>query len=1755
MERLFSLSLSFLSFLSSCKIQITRIALGLIGILAVSLPTHAIDYLVTLTTDNPVAGGFTSVTAGELRYALTQANLGSGNRVVFNLGSGGGTVTLTKALPAITQSMDITTNFPAANLTINANNTGSIFFVYGTPAGAAPSYTPTPIAVNILGGTSGSLTLQNGVAQGGTGGGGGMGAGGALFINQAMIVNLTNVNFSGNQAIGGDGTNGAFAGGGGLLNGNGGIGNEGPAIGGGGGGVSGLGGSTISNNGVEGLIINAASGGNSSNGGLGGINAGGGGGGGASSRRGAGGGVGGMDGGTDEHPLPGEGGFGGGGGGGVAGTSGAIGGYGGGGGSGQNIGGAGGFGGGGGYGISGGGAGGTDGGAPALGGGDGDTTTGGGGAGFGGAIFAGGTEDGGVASTLTISSTQDQAFSNSFVQSGAGANNGSRGGADLFIGAGVTVQFQSPAGVTQTVNGNPLVAGITGQGSISQQGAGDLVINSANNYSGGTLLGTGNPSTSGFITVGSNMAIGTGLLTLSGGTLRSNTTASITNSIMLTAPSFIGGAQNLTIVLPDISSLGANLLTVNNTANTITIGGIGTLSGTGGVTKTGAGTLVYATMPKTYTGLTTIQAGTLQASVVNMLPTTNALAMTGGTFSLVTFDQTLGIFSGTAGTVNLGTATFTVGSNNSNFTFGGSIIGTGSLTKTSNGTFTLTGASTYSGNTNLTGGRIAADNNTALGTSTLFFSNGSTLLTNVGVTLGNAFTVNASQGTLGGTQNLTLNGAGTLNGLLSITNSALTTLNGVISGPNAINANLSSGTLLLTASNGYAGGNTLTNGTIIVGNNNALGINVTPFGLVLNADSFLQSNGAYTINNGFIVGAAGSTINGSHDLGILGTGILNGTLSVTNSGITTLAGNISGPGSIVANTGSGTLSLLGNNSYSGGTTLTSGYVNVNTNTALGTGLLTFNGGTLLNSAVVSLANPFTVTSAGGVIAGPQNITLSGNGGLSGALVNINGNTTTLSGNLIGGGSITQTSGLMVLTGTNSYTGGTVVTGGVLQGNTNSLQGNILNDASVVFDQNFTGTYAGMMSGTGTLTKQNTGTLILTGPNTYSGGTTVTAGVLQGNTSSVQGNILNNASVVFDQNINGAYTGVMSGTGTVTKQGTGILTLTNNNLYTGLTTVNAGALLVDGSLADSVTVNSGGILGGRGSIAGAVINNSGGTVSPGDQSIGTLTVGSFLNNPGATLGIQLNGTQTALLQVTPGLATITGSTVSFTPQLDAYYSGTTYTFLASSTGVVGQFSTVNFTNNNLGPFQTQVIYNPNSVQLRILSPFNPQLPCLTPNQSNVAQYLSTLPFQAGTDLGAVLTILAGLDPCGANGPFEQISSAETAATYWVLADDIAQTHLVNTRRLDILRHFKKTRKRCEQEKTKDYAQTNGVVYSGYAAGDLWPKKITRKQRMQKRILEKKKEQEQVCTQIEQHLDKQFKEKATIISKITKGNFLDACGLPEGDAWARGFGSQFQQNKLSNSRAYNSKNNGFLLGMDYDICDEWFFGFSAGKVFSHLDWKGNPDKAHLNTALGSVYASWYNDSGFYLDSSLVAGDSNYALSRNLKFGTLNRYASSHYRGFSISPYGGAGYVFDINDTSDAEVFGNVEYIDIRRNAYNEKGAGSLNLAVRHKQVGFLRSEAGIGLSKLIETDIVSVLVKTKLSYVNKRQTQKGTLIAGLVGFPGNFAVTSYTQPKHQAALGIGVYSQFCTSGFWSVFYDAECGSKAMMHAGSARIGFLF
>ena len=198
-----------------------------------------------------------------------------------------------------------------------------------------------------------------------------------------------------------------------------------------------------------------------------------------------------------------------------------------------------------------------------------------------------------------------------------------------------------------------------------------------------------------------------------------------------------------------------------------------------------------------------------------------------------------------------------------------------------------------------------------------------------------------------------------------------------------------------------------------------------------------------------------------------------------------------------------------------------------------------------------------------------------NGSLVLGNVNTNGFLLTLTGSFDTGitiGPVSGTGGLhkmgtgtLSLYGSNIYTGGTTVDAGTLQigfpGGSASLKGNILNNAAVVFWQ--AGMYTGNISGTGTLTKSGTGQLTLTGVNSYTGGTTVSGGILYGCTDNIKGRIVlgGGTTVTFDQSFDGICDGNISGGGILTKRGTGKVTLSGTNIYSGGTTLYGGTLSV------------------------------------------------------------------------------------------------------------------------------------------------------------------------------------------------------------------------------------------------------------------------------------------------------------------------------------------------------------------------------------------------------------------------------------------------------------------------------------------------------------------------------------------------------------------------------------------------------------------
>jgi autotransporter-associated beta strand protein len=743
--------------------------------------------------------------------------------------------------------------------------------------------------------------------------------------------------------------------------------------------------------------------------------------------------------------------------------------------------------------------------------------------------------------------------------------------------------------------------------------------------------------TSGYILGGNAITLN------SGGILLDNTATTGTNTINLALT--LGAAQTWTVTNAD-TTLAVNGVITGTAGTGLVQAGAGTLTLTGdnapfqgGVTLTG-GILSVGSNTALGTAAANLNGGTLEAStavsLANLITVGNPTVVGGS--NNITFAGPLTLSSGASLTV----------SDTGTTTFAAALGGPGLLTVAAGtGTVTLSVAnSTYTGDTTLVSGTLIVGDNSALGPSGTLHLNGGVLQANATITLANPFTVGGSAALATGAaaDNLTLNGAGTLNSATALTLTASPgTVNvaGNLSGAGLLFMD-ATGTLAVSGADnsGFSGAVQLTSGTLSLGSDNALGTGA----LTLNGGTILSS-AAVSIGNNFTVGGA-VTVGGSNNLTFTGTGTAttSNPLTVANTATTTFSGMLDGLLAIVENAATANLVLSAANTYAGGTKLTAGTLIVGDDSALGTSVLTLNGGTLQSSTAVTLANTFLV-GGGASIGGSNALTFTGAGTLnSGATLTIaNTATTTFSGVLSGAGGLTEAAGTgtLILSAANTYTGATTVTSGTLQiGIDNAIpSSNAVSVASgATLDLNNFSDSIGSLAGAG---------------NVNLGSGSLSTGA-------------NNTSTLFS--------GIISGSGGLTKTGTGTLTLSGNNTYTGATTVMAGTLLVNGSQqGSSVTVDSGATLGGAGMVGSVTAS---GAVSPGGPGTALLQSGNIVFNAGSTFAVTLNGTTAGtgydqlLVLGTPDLTAspTLALSVSFVATV-----GDTFTILTSVNGIMGTFA--------------------------------------------------------------------------------------------------------------------------------------------------------------------------------------------------------------------------------------------------------------------------------------------------------------------------------------------------------------------------------------------------------------------------------------------------------------------------------------------------
>jgi outer membrane autotransporter protein len=846
--------------------------------------------------------------------------------------------------------------------------------------------------------------------------------------------------------------------------------------------------------------------------------------------------------------------------------------------------------------------------------------------------------------------------------------------------------------------------------------------------------------------------------------------------------------------------------------------------------------------------------------------------------------------------------------------------------------------------------------------------------------------------------------------------------------------------------------------------------------------------------------------NGSASLELASNTVINtfGTLARLS-----IVSPISGPGALIKE-GLGTLYLSGANTYTDGTTISSGTLVVNHQTggvidALGTGLITLNGGRLHTNISATLTNRYEVSA---------------------------GATSTIS---------TATGTVLVLDGEALLRGHLTVGG-------NDAAGTVVLDPhgfGIVSGAELTVANGQLVDATGNLGlfSQLFSAVRVAGPATLDFSTYEShIGNLQNDTSGQGGAVAwADSQLTIDT---GNFSGTLDGRGSasLTKSSDGTLLLNgDNSAFSGTTTVAEGKLIVgdvnnsSAVLGGTINVLSGATLGGYGSVGDTTIQ-AGGILSPGN-SIGILTVdGSLTLQPGSVLEVEIaaNGAanrRSDIVGVT-GMATISGGMLSVSaidPQT-SYQNGQNYSILHANGGVSGTFDTVvsksAFLNLSVNYMANDIVLNV-AIKEDPVVPVDPETPTPGgpegPGTSEPEQPSPAL-FTTVAQTRNQLASAGGLDTLAQTG-----SSLALYNTLLMLSADEARTAF-------------------DSLSGEVYASATGALINGSqfirnAALGRLQQAFGGAPAMPINALSYAGTQRHVSAS------------ASAIDTVAPASIAPAQNLYT--AWGYAYGAWTRQDSDGNAGSVKSSVGGFVTGIDATVLDTWRLGLLAGYSHSSFDVddrasSGSSDNYTLGAYTGT---EWTLNNGHALAfrSGLAYTWHNVDMNRSVAFPGLADNLTGDYNAGSFQLFGELGYKIHYGKAL-FEPYAGVAYLRLKTDSFNETGQTAAALSVQSGTTDTSFSTLGLRASTEFALGSITATARTDLGWRHAYGDITPVSTASFIGSDA-FTVSGLPIAEDAALIEAGLDFKLTEDATLGISYNGQFASGAKQNGFNAKLSVSF
>ena len=241
-------------------------------------------------------------------------------------------------------------------------------------------------------------------------------------------------------------------------------------------------------------------------------------------------------------------------------------------------------------------------------------------------------------------------------------------------------------------------------------------------------------------------------------------------------------------------------------------------------------------------------------------------------------------------------------------------------------------------------------------------------------------------------------------------------------------------------------------------------------------------------------------------------------------------------------------------------------------------------------------------------------------------------------------------------------------------------------------------------------------------------------------------------------------------------------------------------------------------------------------------------------------------------------------------------------------------------------------------------------------------------------------------------------------------------------------------------------------------------------------------------------------------------------PRSQVWMLGIGAESENDAIAGYTAFDTETEGFLLGGDRRVGEDWLLGLTVGKTKTDVV-TGELATGDIESWQASMYATWF-DERYHFEAGAAYGEQDFKDSRALVVGSVQRQANSEHDGDALNVFAGGGVSFG-NERWSIEPFVSFNYISATEEAFEETGAAGMNLLVPARDTRALFGEAGAAFA--VRQPLGSALIDwhATLAVGYDFGIDDGTLFYSYAGAPLNvFSIDGRPADDTSALYGVGV-----------------------------------